>query len=135
MMQFALLFSTVLLLNKLKCKKRKDKTNWPSGNAHHVMSVIVKEFIPEDTIAEMEMDCALAKLKLEPNKDPNELLDEFTSIECQYLLELIKSKKKVQVLRLGGTQYSSIIATTSMIHCEKGAMHTTEKLSDEMHLQ
>ncbi len=134
-MQFALLFSTVLLLNKLKCKKRKDKTNWPSGNAHHVMSVIVKEFIPEDTIAEMEMDCALAKLKLEPNKDPNELLDEFTSIECQYLLELIKSKKKVQVLRLGGTQYSSIIATTSMIHCEKGAMHTTEKLSDEMHLQ
>jgi hypothetical protein len=42
MMQFALSFSTVPLLNKLNCKKRKDKTNWPSGKAHHVMSVIMK---------------------------------------------------------------------------------------------
>jgi hypothetical protein len=37
-LQFALLFSTVPLLNKLlNCEKRKDKTNWPSGKAHHVM--------------------------------------------------------------------------------------------------
>jgi hypothetical protein len=36
---------------------------------------------------------------------------------------------------LGGTQYSSIIATTSIIHHEKGTMLTTEKLLDEMHLQ
>ena len=97
-MQFALLFSTVPLLNKLNCKKRKDKTNLPSGKAHHIMSVIVKEFEPEDTMAEMEMECALAKLKLGPKKDPNELLDEFASIECRYLLELSKSKKKAQVL-------------------------------------
>jgi hypothetical protein len=34
MMLFALLFDTVPLLNKLNCKKRKDKTNWPSGKAH-----------------------------------------------------------------------------------------------------
>jgi hypothetical protein len=81
-MQFASLFSTVLLLNKLNCKKRKDKINWPSGKAHHVMSVIVKEFEPEDTMAEMEMERALAKLKLGSKKDPNELLDEFASIEC-----------------------------------------------------
>jgi hypothetical protein len=50
-------------------------------------------------------------------------------------LELSKSKKKAQVLRLGGTHYSSIIATTSMIRCKKGAMLITEKLLDEMHLQ
>jgi hypothetical protein len=59
-MQFALLFSTVPLLNKLNCKKRKDKTNWPSGKAHHIMSVIVKEFEPEDTMAKIEMEHALA---------------------------------------------------------------------------
>ncbi len=81
MMQFALLFSTVPLLNKLNCEKRKDNTNWPSRKAHHVMSVIVKEFKPEDTMVEMEMEHALAKLKLGPNKDPNELLEEFASIE------------------------------------------------------
>ncbi len=50
-------------------------------------------------------------------------------------MELSKSKKKAKVLRLGGTQYLSIIATTSMIHREKGATLTTEKLLDEMHLQ
>jgi hypothetical protein len=50
-------------------------------------------------------------------------------------LELNKSKKKAQVLRLGGAQYSSVIATTNMIHCKKGATLTTEKLLDEMHLQ
>ena len=80
------------------------------------------------------MECALAKLKLGPKKDPNELLDEFASIECQYLLELSKSKKKAQILRLGGSQYSSIISTISMIHCKKGATLTTEKQLDEMHL-
>jgi hypothetical protein len=93
MMQIASLFSTVPLLNKLNCKKRKDKTNWPSGKAHHVMSAIVKKFEPEDTMAKMEMECTLAKLKLGP-KNPNELLDEFASIKCQYSLELSKSKKK-----------------------------------------
>jgi hypothetical protein len=86
-------------------------------------------------MAKMEMEHALAKLKLGPKKDPNELLDEFASIKCRYLLELSKSKKKALVLRLGGTQYFSIIATTSMIHCKKDTMLTKEKLLEEMHLQ
>ncbi len=129
------MFSTIPLVNKLNCKKRKAKTNWPSGKAHHVMSVIVKKFEPEDTMAKMEMERALAKLKLGPKKDPNKLMDDFASIECQYSLELSKSKKNAQVLRLGGSQYSSITVTTSMIHHKKGATLTTEKLLDEMHLQ
>jgi hypothetical protein len=102
MMQFALSFSTVPLLNKLNCKKQKDKANWPNRKAHNIMSVIVKEFEPEDTMAKMEMESALAKLKLGPKKDLNELMDEFASLECQYLLELTESKKKAQILRLGG---------------------------------
>ena len=36
MMQFALSFSTVPLLNKLNCKKQKDKANWPNRKAHNV---------------------------------------------------------------------------------------------------
>jgi hypothetical protein len=59
-----------------------------------------------------EMERALAKLKLEPKKDPHELLKKFASIKCQYSLELSDSKKKAQILQWGGTQYSSIIATT-----------------------
>ncbi len=82
MMQFALSFSTVPLLNKLNCKKQKNKANLPNREAHNVMSVIVKEFEPEDTMAKMEMEHELEKLKLGPKKDPNKLMDEFASIIC-----------------------------------------------------
>jgi hypothetical protein len=46
------------------------------------MSVIVKEFELEDTMAEMVMERALAKLKLGHEKDPNKLMDEFAAIKC-----------------------------------------------------
>jgi hypothetical protein len=85
------------------------------------MSVIVKECKPEDTMAKMEMERAVAKLKLGPKKDPNDLLN--------------KSKKKAQILRLRVTQYSSTIATKSMIHCKNKKKLTTDKLLDEMHIQ
>ncbi len=95
----------------------------------------LKEYEPKDTMANMEMECALAKLKLWPKKDPNDLLNEYASIECQYSLELSESKKKAPILQLGGNQYSSIIATTSVIYCKNTKTLTTEKLLDEMHLQ
>ena len=63
------------------------------------------------------------------------MLNEFASIKCGYSLELSESKKKAHILQLGGTQYSSIIATTSMIYCENTKTLTTEKLLDKMHLQ
>jgi hypothetical protein len=37
MMQLALFFNNVSLLNKLNCKKCRDKTNWPTGKAYIVM--------------------------------------------------------------------------------------------------
>ncbi len=113
-MQLALSFLNVLFLNKLNFKKKKDK-KCPTGKAHHVMTAIIKEYEPEDTMAKMEMERALSKTKLGSKKDPNDLLNKLASIECRYLLELSESKKKAQVLRLGGAQYSSIIAATSMI--------------------
>ncbi len=43
MMQPALFFNKVSLLKKLNCNKHRDKNNWPTGKAHHVMLVIAKE--------------------------------------------------------------------------------------------
>jgi hypothetical protein len=64
--QFALSFNNVSLLNKLNCKKHRDKTNWPTGKAHHFMWVIVnKQYKPEDTMAKMEMKRAPANGKVE----------------------------------------------------------------------
>jgi hypothetical protein len=68
------------------------------------MLVIVREYKLEDTMAKMEMERALAKSKLGPKKDPNELLNKFTSIKCQYSLDLSESKKKAQIQQLEGTQ-------------------------------
>ncbi len=50
-------------------------------------------------------------------------------------MELSESKKKTQILQLGGTQYSLIIATTLMIYCKNQTTLTTEKLLGEMHIQ
>jgi hypothetical protein len=58
------------------------------------------------TMAEMEIEMALAKMNLGPKKDPNSLNDTMASIECRYLIEMTNSKKKAQVLRLGGVMYS-----------------------------
>ncbi len=44
------------------------------------MTVILKEYEPEDTNAEMEMEMALAKMKLGPKKDPSSLNDAMASI-------------------------------------------------------
>ena len=126
MMQLALAFTTVSLANKLNCEKRRDKANWPTGKAHRVMTAIIKEFEPEDTMAEMEMERALSKLKLGPKKDPLDLLDEFASIECRYSLDLSDARKKSQVLRLGGTAYAGVMTTMNMIYREKGKALTTE---------
>jgi hypothetical protein len=134
MMHLALSFSNVSLLNKLNCKKKKDK-KWLTGKAHHVMTALIKEYEPENTMAKMEMEQALSKMILGSKKDPNKLLNKLALIECRYLLELSKSKKKAEVLRLGGEQYSSIIPTTSMIYRNNKATLTTKQLLEKMHIQ
>jgi hypothetical protein len=82
MMQFALSFTKVAQLNKLNCAGRTNK-DWPSGKAHEVMTQLVKEYEPDDTMAEMEMEKALSKLTLGKKKDQNDLLDEMSAIECR----------------------------------------------------
>jgi hypothetical protein len=83
-------------LNKLNCGGRTNK-DWSSGKAHEVMTQLVKEYKPDDTMAEMEMEKALSKLTLGKKKDPNNLLDEMSAIECRYRIDLTELTKKVQV--------------------------------------
>jgi hypothetical protein len=83
----------------------------------------------------MEMEMALAKMKLGPKKDPNSLNDAMASIECRYSIEITNSKKKAQVLRLGRVMYSSVIATTQMIWREKGKKLPVATLLNKMHIQ
>jgi hypothetical protein len=134
MMPFALSWTKVAQLNKLNCAARSDK-DWPSGKAHEVMMQLVKEYKPDDTMAEMEMEKALNKLCLGKKKDPNNLNDELSAIKCRYKLDLSKSKKKAQIFRIGEAYYASIISMTQMIYRSKGVELTCEKLLKEMHNQ
>jgi hypothetical protein len=134
-MQFTLSFTKVGLMNKINCEQLKDKVNWPTGKAYSVTQVILKEYEPEDTMAEMEMEAALEKMKLDPKKDPNNLNDELAAIECKFSIEMSNSKKKAQVLRLGGVNYAGVIATTQMIYREKGKELQASTLLEEMHIQ
>ncbi len=96
MMQFVLSFTKVAQLNKLNRAGRTNK-DWPSGKAHEVMTQLVKEYEPDDTMSKMKMEKALSKLTLGKKKDPNDLLDEMSVIECRYKIDLTESKKKAQV--------------------------------------
>jgi hypothetical protein len=67
-------------------------------------------------------------------KDPKNLLEKLAAIKCRYNIDLDKSKKKAQVIRLGAC-YSSVIFTTQMILREKGKELTSKTLLEEMHNQ
>jgi hypothetical protein len=67
-------------------------------------------------MAKMEMEKALSKLTFNKKKDPNDINDKLSAIECRYKIDLSELKKKAQVLPIGGAQYSSVIATTQMIY-------------------
>jgi hypothetical protein len=121
-------------MNKLNIEKCRDK-DWPTEKAHRVMSALIREFKPEDKMVEMEMEQALAKMKLGPKIGPSKLLNKLSSIKCKYSLELSNSKKRAQVLRLGGSLYSSIIATTNMIYRKKSKTLTCEALIKKMLIQ
>ncbi len=105
-------------LNKHNCAQRADR-DWPSGKAHEVLTQRVKEYEPEDTMAKMEMEKALSTLTLIRKKDPNNLMDKISAIKCRYNIDLSKSKKKAQVLRVSRTHYASVISITQMIWREK----------------
>jgi hypothetical protein len=115
MMQFVLSWTKDAQLNKLNHATRANK-DWPSGKAHEVMIQLVKEYKPDDMMAEMEMEKALNKLSLSKKKDPNNLNNELSAIKCRYKCDLTKSKKKVQIFRIGRAQYASIISMTQMIY-------------------
>jgi hypothetical protein len=95
-MQSALSFTKVAQLNKLNCATRAN-TEWPSRKAHEVMTQLVKEYKPDDTLAKIEMEKALIKLTLNKKKDTNDLVDKLSAIECMYNIDLTKSKKVLYV--------------------------------------
>ena len=75
MTQFILTFGTESLLNKVKLEEHRNK-DWPTGKAHAVMTDIKTVYEPNDTMAEMDMEIELGKIKLGLKKNSKDLNDE-----------------------------------------------------------
>jgi hypothetical protein len=80
MMQLILAIDTESLLNKSKLEEHRNK-DWPTGKAHAVMTDIKTVYEPNDTMAEMDMEIELGKLKLGLKKNPKDLNDKLAAIE------------------------------------------------------
>jgi hypothetical protein len=75
MCQFIQAFAMMSLLSKVNLQKKADKL-FPSGRAWKLWVELQGDFNPDDSIAEIELELALSKLKLVNKKNPRKLLEE-----------------------------------------------------------
>jgi hypothetical protein len=89
-------------------------------------------FNPDDSIAETELELALTKLKLTNKKNPRKLLEEIASCEVKYGVPVSDGKKAVQLIRLGGKKYGTVITVTQMCKQSEKVRCTAKHIVDEM---
>ena len=61
------------IMNKVMLEQQYD-VKWPSGIFMNMWESVLADELPDDAVAEMEVEDDLRKLKLPNNKDPKELL-------------------------------------------------------------
>ena len=99
-------FEKPRLLAKIEASKTAD---WPSGLAHVVWSKLEEQYRPSDTIAVAEQMSKLMKLKLNKDKNPDDLGDELAEIETMYRSKLGDKEKVAAVVQAAGHLYADTI--------------------------
>ncbi len=64
-----------------------------------------KEYNPDDSIAEAELELALSKLLLNNKKNPQKLIEEIAPCEVKYRIPISDSKKMAQLICFGEKEY------------------------------
>ncbi len=129
--QFIQAFSSISLLNKVNLERRADK-NFPSGKAWKMWKEMKDEYNPDDYIAEAELKLAMSKLKLTKKKNPRKIIEEIASCKVEFGIPVSDSKKIAQLIRLGGSEYGTIVSVTQMCKRTEGKVCTSKNLVDEM---
>ncbi len=121
MCQFIQAFLTMNLLSKVNLQKKADKL-FPSGRAWKLWIELQGDFNPDNSIAETKLELALSKLKLSNKKNPRKLMEEIASCEVKCGVPISNGKKIMQLIRLGGKKYGTVITVTQM--CKKSTKFT-----------
>ncbi len=126
---------TLEMLIMIMLEKKRDP-DWPTGKHSEVYKKIKKRFVPDDEMAEMDMEDNLRKIKLQKTRDPKKLLDDIAAVEVQYGCMLAETKKAGVVICAGKTHYASLMAMMgSATRAAHNRNETAEELVAEMYLQ
>ena len=90
------------------------------------------DFNPDDSIAETKLELALSKLKVTNKKNTQKLLEEIASCDVKYGVPVSDGKKVVQLIRLGGKKYGTVITVTQMCKKSEKVTCTRKHIVDEM---
>jgi hypothetical protein len=131
MCQFNQAFAMMSLFSKVNLQKKADKL-FPSGRAWKVWAELQGDFNPDDSIAEVELELALSKLKLANKKNPRKLLEEIASCEVKYGVPVSDGKKVAQLIRLGRKKYGTVITVTQMCKKSEKVTCTAKHIVDKM---
>ena len=88
--------------------------------------------IPDDSIAEAELELAMSKLRLNNNKNLQKIIEEIALCEVKYGIPVSDSKKVAQLIRLGGREYGTVITVTQMCKKAEGVTCTSKHIVDNM---
>ena len=98
-------------MNKIMAEQHRDPTNWPTGKAYKVWEACQREYQPDYSTSEANMERALAKLKLGKKDNPTKLLDDISAIECCYNQSISENKRRSIIMSVGGPQYGLVIVS------------------------
>ena len=123
----------VKMINMIETIKTDD---WPTGKAHEIWSEMRRRFAPDDDVAEMDMEDALAKIKLGAKEDPWDLNDKIAAVQIKYSHKIPDTRKATIIMRAGKVHYAAITASTSqMIRMRHSRAAQAKELLAEMHTQ
>jgi len=131
MCQFIQAFLTMSLLSKVNLQKKADKL-FTSGRVWKLWAELQGDFNPDDSITETELELVLSKLKLASKKNPRKLIEEIASCEVKYGVPVSDGKKVVQLNRLNGKKYGTVITVTQICKKSKKVTCTAKYIVDEM---
>ena len=102
----------VKMINMIETIKTDD---WPTGKAHEIWTEMRRRFAPDDDVAEMDMEDALAKIRLGAKEDPWDLNDKIAAVQIKYSHKIADTRKAAIIMRAGKAHYAAIMASTSQV--------------------
>ena len=74
---------------------------WPTGKAHEIWTKMRRPFVPDNDVAKMDMEDALAKIRLGAKEDPWDLNDKSQQCKSSILTRFLTRERPPSSCGLG----------------------------------